>query len=372
MVISIAMIVRDEEATLARCLDSIAGRVDEIVIVDTGSQDRTRDVARRYTDQVHDFAWIKDFAAARQYAFDRARGDWVGYVDADDVVKGAERIRDLAEAAGPDVGAICWPYVVAWDAYGHPTCEFWRERLVRNDGSYRWRGRVHEVLSSARPYREQYSPEVVIEHRPPLRREERAWDHNRRNLEILEAEYAAANGAADARLLFYLAREYAECGESERALEVYAEHGKRCAWGDERYQALLQVAELHLRLERDDAAIDALLAALKVCPHWPDAYFALVRVYYHRGDWHKVAHWTEVGRAMPQPQTLLFTNPMDYRYNWLIYYTNALYRLGDTAAALRWTRAALAICPEDAMHRQNLAFFKQLCAADAHGEQAHG
>jgi tetratricopeptide (TPR) repeat protein len=123
------------------------------------------------------------------------------------------------------------------------------------------------------------------------------------------------------------------------------------------------VAALHVGRDDDEAAIDTLLSALKVCPHWPDAYFALARVYYGRQDWHKVIHWSEVGRAMPRPETLLFTNPMDYRYNWIIYYTNALYHVGDLRAAEQWTRRALEICPGDTMHRQNLAFFKGLTAA---------
>jgi tetratricopeptide (TPR) repeat protein len=327
MTVSIALIVRDEEHTLSRCLDSLAGAVDEIVVVDTGSQDATLAVARRYTDQVHQFAWVQDFAAE----------------------------------APPEVGAIYWPYVVAWDAYGHPTCRFWRERLVRNDGSYRWQGRVHEVLVSQHPWQTHYSDGVVVEHRPP-----RDQEHSRRNLDLLQAELAECRHDPPPRLLFYLGREYAACGQPQEALATLKQHLERCAWDEERYQSLLQVAAIHLEQTDGDSAIDTLLQALKVCPHWPDAYFGLARSYYFRQDWHKVVHWTEIGRAMPQPQTLLFTNPMDYRFNWMIYYTNALYRLGELHEALHWTRQALALCPGDAMHRENLAFFKQ-AAEKAHG-----
>jgi hypothetical protein len=360
--ISIALIVRDEEQTLGRCLDSIAGAVDEIVVVDTGSLDGTQAVARRYTDQVHQFTWVQDFAAARQYAFDQARGDWVAWLDADDVVQGAAAVRRLAAEAPAAVGAIYWPYVVAWDAYGHSTCQFWRERLVRNDGSYRWQGRVHEVLVSQRPWQTHYSDAVVVEHRPP----DRGQEHSRRNLAILQAELADCADDPPPRLLFYLGREYAACGQPQEALATLAEHLERCAWDEERYQSLLQVAAIHLEQSDGDAAVDVLLQALKVCPHWPDAYYGLARSYYFQSDWHKVVHWTQVGRAMPQPQAVLFTNPMDYRFNWMIYYTNALYHLGELSQALHWTRQALAICPGDAMHRQNLAYFKQAV------EQAHG
>lgn len=70
--ISLCMIVKNEERTLARCLDSVNGIADEIVIVDTGSSDRTTEVAARYTDRIYAFAWEDDFAAARNASFARA------------------------------------------------------------------------------------------------------------------------------------------------------------------------------------------------------------------------------------------------------------------------------------------------------------
>ena len=70
--ISLCMIVKNEEAVLDRCLDSIKDAADEIIIVDTGSSDRTKEIAREYTDKVFDFTWENDFSAARNFAFDQA------------------------------------------------------------------------------------------------------------------------------------------------------------------------------------------------------------------------------------------------------------------------------------------------------------
>ena len=70
--VSLCMIVKNEEDVLARCLRSAMDVVDEIVIVDTGSTDRTREIAGRFTSRVYDFTWIDDFAAARNYAFSLA------------------------------------------------------------------------------------------------------------------------------------------------------------------------------------------------------------------------------------------------------------------------------------------------------------
>ena len=70
--ISLCMIVKNEESILERCLDSLHGLMDEIIIVDTGSTDNTKQVALKYTNQVYDFSWCDDFAAARNFSFSKA------------------------------------------------------------------------------------------------------------------------------------------------------------------------------------------------------------------------------------------------------------------------------------------------------------
>ena len=74
--ISLCMIVKNEEKVLARCLDSIADLMDEIIIVDTGSSDNTKEIAKKYTDKIYDFAWIDDFSAARNYSFSKSIFMW--------------------------------------------------------------------------------------------------------------------------------------------------------------------------------------------------------------------------------------------------------------------------------------------------------
>ena len=71
MRMSLCMIVRQEEKALARCLEGIADAVEEIVIVDMGSTDRTKEIARQFTDKIYDFPWMDDFAAARNFAFSK-------------------------------------------------------------------------------------------------------------------------------------------------------------------------------------------------------------------------------------------------------------------------------------------------------------
>ncbi len=91
MAVTSTIIVRDEEKNFSKCLSSVAGLFDEIVVVDTGSKDRTREIAREFGARVFDFVWVDDFAAARNAALARATGDYAFWLDADDVVDPPER-----------------------------------------------------------------------------------------------------------------------------------------------------------------------------------------------------------------------------------------------------------------------------------------
>ncbi len=80
------MIVKNEEITLERCLNCGEDFVDEIIIVDTGSTDKTKEIAKKFTDKIYDFEWLQDFAAARNFSFSKATKEYIFYLDADDII----------------------------------------------------------------------------------------------------------------------------------------------------------------------------------------------------------------------------------------------------------------------------------------------
>ena len=106
--ISLCMIVKNEADVLRRCLVSIADLMDEIIIVDTGSTDRTKEIASEFTDRIYDYVWQDDFAAARNFAFSKASMEYIYSADADEVVDyfnhkllaGLKRADALCDASG--------------------------------------------------------------------------------------------------------------------------------------------------------------------------------------------------------------------------------------------------------------------------------
>ena len=95
--ISLCMIVKDEEKFLPTCLESVKGYVDEIIIVDTGSTDRTIEIARRYNAKIYCHAWENSFSKARNYSLKYATGDWILILDADEEIerKDAYKLRNV-------------------------------------------------------------------------------------------------------------------------------------------------------------------------------------------------------------------------------------------------------------------------------------
>ena len=111
--ISVCMIVKNEEAVLARCLDSLKGIADEIIIVDTGSTDKTKEIAAGYTDMLYDFTWVNDFSAARNFAFSKATMEYIYSADADEVLeeKDREKFLMLKQVLLPEIEIVEMIYV---------------------------------------------------------------------------------------------------------------------------------------------------------------------------------------------------------------------------------------------------------------------
>ena len=166
MTFSLCMIVKNEENVLARCLDSIADIMDEIIIVDTGSTDRTKEIASGYTDKIYDFKWTGSFADARNFAASKARMDYIYTADADEYLEEEDRkhLINLKKVLMPEIEIVqmlyCTPAELS-TVYNFE--EEYRPKLYKRIRTFTWIDPIHETLRIDPVV---YDSDIRIQHRP--------------------------------------------------------------------------------------------------------------------------------------------------------------------------------------------------------------
>ena len=217
--LSLAMIVRNEAARIERVLSCARQFCDEMIVVDTGSTDNTVELAQKMGATVHHFAWINDFAAARNFSFSKATGDWILWLDADDwldadTIEIGKRIKsELLEKCATDV--VFCPYDYAQDEQGQNVLMQRRERFIRRSAGLRWVGRIHECIDQDGS-KATHTPEFVVRHdNPPSHAETKKG----RNLSIFES-YIDIQTATHRELYLY-GGELRAAGRLEDSARVY-------------------------------------------------------------------------------------------------------------------------------------------------------
>ncbi|MCB9527433.1 MAG: glycosyltransferase family 2 protein [Myxococcales bacterium] len=219
--LSACLIVRDEEALLPGCLASLAGLADELVVVDTGSADRTVEIARAHGARVERFTWIDDFAAARNASLAAARGDWILVIDADERLApgAADAIRAVMAAPAPPRTA--WmPLIQSVDAHGAILGADHMPRLWRRDPALRFAGRIHEQLVADAPIRRVVDDRICLIHLGYDPAITAARDKRARNRALLLTEQAER--PADLGVTYHLAKEDYAAGDDAAALAGFA------------------------------------------------------------------------------------------------------------------------------------------------------
>jgi glycosyltransferase involved in cell wall biosynthesis len=146
--ISVCIISKNEAKTIARVLSQAQKFAEEIIVVDTGSIDNTKEIAKSFTEKVFDFEWCDDFSEARNFAFNKATCDFLMWLDCDDFLPDSEieKIQKL-KLSEPEYDVYMLKYGLDIDEFGNSHFEFYRERLLRRSKNFRWTGRVHECIT---------------------------------------------------------------------------------------------------------------------------------------------------------------------------------------------------------------------------------
>ena len=232
--ISACVIVKNEEKNLPQWFRCVKELADEYIVVDTGSNDNTKQIAKQNGAKIYDFAWCNDFAAAKNYAIDRANGEWIIFLDADeyflsnDCVKVKEYIYKYHNSEDVDL-LICRLDNIDVDNHNRYLVSTYQTRIFRNRPYIRYKGAVHEALFNSSKQNKviQYINDVVIYHTgysSSVMREK-----NSRNIKLME-EKIEKNGIKPNDYL-YLADSYWGIGDYEKTIYYSRLHNKSKAIG---------------------------------------------------------------------------------------------------------------------------------------------
>jgi glycosyltransferase involved in cell wall biosynthesis len=283
------MIVKNEQAVLARCLESAREIADEIIIVDTGSTDRTHQIARKYTKHVKCFKWIDDFAAARNFSFSHASCDFIMWLDADDVITDENRrkILELKKHLTPDIDMITLRYDLGGEFYST------RERIFNRARNFRWSDAIHEYIAIGGKV---IHSDAAVTHKPPADKQSRG-----RNLRIFER--LCANGELTPRQKFYYARELRENGKYAEATTQFTEFlTKNKGWREDNISAVLDLADCYNKLGEPEKSFAALLKSFEYDAPRAQVCCMIGYHYKNKSDIAAAIRWFQTALVLP-PET---------------------------------------------------------------------
>ncbi|MBQ8885947.1 MAG: glycosyltransferase family 2 protein [Clostridia bacterium] len=352
--LSLCMIVKDEESVLERCLKSVKDHVDEIVIADTGSLDKTVEIARRFTDKVFPFAWQEDFAAARNFSFSKASGDYILWLDADDVIteengEKLEALKRLLDSSPADT-VIC-PYDTAVDQNGGVISSCNRERIVRREGKWRWHGCVHECIPS-------FGRVIVSNFRVTHKRSEK--ERGSRNLDIYRKNIARGYPLS-ARDKFYYGRElyYNRLFlEAEAVLTEMIQSPD--GWSVNKIEACRILALCRTQRGERSKALEAYFKGFLYGAPRAGALCGIGQLFKEEERFKEAVFWYQAAFGC---ESHVGDGDFEETYDRSLYPALGLvycfYRLGDRAEAARWHRICEEISPEHPSVVYNAPFFKE-------------
>jgi glycosyltransferase involved in cell wall biosynthesis len=216
--LSVCLIVKDEEKVLRRCLESINGLVDEIIIADTGSTDKSKDIALEYTEKVYDYKWEDDFSKARNFAASKASGEWVMAIDADEYVDRESFISFKNELRNNSLNAniLAVQIVNFIGVNGKNTVLNYHERIYKNDGTIFYYRTVHEMLKHKESLEKREFAQLQIFHSGYMDDVVNKKNKSNRNLKLLES--IKKKEGYD---YFFLGDVYHQLGDLDKAISNY-------------------------------------------------------------------------------------------------------------------------------------------------------
>ncbi len=353
MKLSLCMIVKNEEEVLERALKSAQPVADEIIIVDTGSTDKTEEIAKKFTDKVFNFAWVDDFSLARNYSFSKATCDYIIWLDADDEIseENQQKLINLKKSMDGSVD-------VYFLKYAFPTIdnsnslEYFRERIIKNNNTMKWADPVHEFIEINGKI--EYV-DIAIHHKKikPAA--------TNRNLNIYE-KYILKGSELTPRQKFYYARELYYNGkmfDAVKILENFLVDG--LGWLENNIEASIVLAKCYVAIGKHVQALKTLFASFIY--DYPRAevlceigtIFMLIKNYKNAIPWLKLA-----AKCKPNVRRGGFVLPQCYDIVPYLQLCVCYFNLNEISLAIKYNEKAKKVDANNDSVKVNTLFFDEL------------
>jgi len=354
--ISLCMIVKNEEDTLERCLQSVGDVMDEIIIVDTGSTDRTKEVANKWTQQIFDFEWIHDFAAARNLSFAKATMDYILWLDADDVLLSGDRqkLAHLKQSLTPEVDAVSMQYHCDFDDAGNVTLNVRRTRMVKRSKNYQWEGVVHEDLPIIDGIF--YDSDIVVTHQ-----KNHTTSDPDRNLKIYENLLLTGKKFTLGDTLHY-AMELHQHRSYQKATELYLKlMDMENVTTEDRIYACSKLADCYYHLGDREKERAYIFKSFEYDMPRPEFCCRLAYFFLEKNQFLQAAFWYKVAIESPQPNNR-WTIQNHASRTWLPHMQLGLcyYQMGEYELSYYHNKIALSYRPGDLNIMNNMKLLEEL------------
>ena len=349
--ISLCMIVKNEEDVIARCLESVKDVVDEIIIVDTGSTDQTKEIVKKFTDKIYDFKWVNHFAKARNFAFSKATKDYQMWLDADDIMTDREREKflKLKKILDPHTDIVTFKYHTHFDEAGNPTLTSTRERLFKREKNFQWNDAIHEyILMSGQIVH----ADIAISHK-------KIHSSGDRNLKIYTSMIEEGKEFTP-RETYYYARELMDHGRPAEAIlqfSKFLEDGQ--GWFEDNIATCFNLSRCLKQVARRDKVLSTLFKSFEY--DTPRAEICCEIAYYYKEaeDYHKAIFWFELALKLEKNSKGFILN--DYwDYTPAIELCVCYSKIGDLAKSYHYHQLSAKFKPTASGVLYNEDYFKQI------------
>ncbi len=347
--LSVVIIAKNEGELLPVCLDSLAGLWDELVVVDTGSTDRTVEIARSRGARIGHFEWVDDFAVARNYAEKLCTGEYIYWQDADEIlIEGKDRIREIVEEGELDGVA---PFMIySRDDQGHTKSTFLRQELLhKNNGKWEWRGAAHNWLNG--PCRNKEKG-IVIQH---LDRPSGDRPNHSDPFEALRKNFKE-KGPVE-RSLWYLARQhYYEHHWHEAIALLRLMLETKPDWAVQRSRGCVMLGNCWKAIGNMEEAANAYYRGIQECPTTAEPYYSLGELRYQQRRYREAATWFLASTIQEPGEFFVDMEIYDWRRYDLL--ARCLYRIGRKEEARLYGAKALMVRPDQEHLKKNMEYYR--------------